>query len=241
MSGVSNAPLAIVAFKWGRKYSSYHVNVMRRMVARNLRLGHEFVCVTDDPAGLDPEIRIVPFGTRIWRRMRGAKLHGVRCRAFGADMAEIIGPRFAWIDLDVVITGDITPLLDRPEDFVITATPRPPLPYNASMVLMTAGSRREVHERWTEADYHRLGEQLGRERGVPFGTVSDEGWITVCLGDDEATWGTADGVYYFRHHLDRGRRRLPADARMVIMNGKAYDPALRQWQVLAPWICEHWR
>lgn len=233
--------LQIVAFKWGSRYTSRHVNVLRSMMSRHLGLAHEIVCVTDDPAGIDPSVRIVPLDTPVWAAMRDARRCGVRIRAFGADMAGILGPRFAWIDLDVVITGDVTAIFDRPEDIVITAPPRPPLPYNGSIVLMTAGARAAVYETWTAADYTRRGEALGRARGVRHGTVSDEGWMACVLGDHEATWTRDDGIVYFRRDLDEGRKPLPADAKIVIMNGRRYDPSMPELQRRCPWIGKYWR
>lgn len=234
-------PLVILTFKWGSRYTARHVNVLRSMLARHLRLDHEIVCVTDDCAGIDPAVRIVPLNSPVWAPMRDARRCGVRIRAFAADMAEIVGPRFAWIDLDVVVTGDVTPIFARTEDFVITATPRPPLPYNGSIVLMAAGARRQVYETWTEADYTRRGEALGRARGVRHGTVSDEGWIACVLGDHEATWTRDDGIFYFRRDLDEGRKALPADARIVLLNGRRFDPSFPELQRRCPWIAEHWR
>jgi hypothetical protein len=64
-------------------------------------------------------------------------------------MAEIIGPRFVSLDLDVVVTGDLTPLFERTEDFVIWAWPFRGTLYNGTMWMMDAGARAKV---WTEFD-----------------------------------------------------------------------------------------
>ena len=78
------------------------------MVARHYRRAHRFVCITDDAKGIDGDIRTVP----IWNdfaHLRGP--NGVNCyrrlRAFSAEAADLIGPRFVSLDLDCVITADV--------------------------------------------------------------------------------------------------------------------------------------
>jgi hypothetical protein len=257
-------PLQICTFKWGTKYGAEHVARLGRMLSRNLTLPWEYVVISDDPAD---EAVLFPGGSclasryiPLWDDLRTAKLCGVRLRAFGRDMGERIGPRFAWIDLDVVITGNVDHLFLRPEPFVSAQPPRPPMPINGSLVMMDAGFAPEVFEHWTAARYKLAGEELTRRYGVPAGTESDEGWMWYALG---ATYGDSriypigtpvsryparrrgilsreDGVYYFRRDLDSGRLPLPSNARLVIMNGRAFDPALPKWQARAPWILRHW-
>jgi hypothetical protein len=124
---------------------------MSRMVRANLAIPHEIVAVTDYPAHAFPsDIRVVPIWPdlvndagvgmgRCWRRLR----------AFAPEMAELIGPRFVWMDLDAVVMGDLTPLLTRPEDLVLWRSNTTSCPYNGSMVLMTAGCRAQVWSEWT--------------------------------------------------------------------------------------------
>ena len=84
-------------YRWNSQfiYSAEHVNKLYRAVHRNLRLRHEFVCITDIPAGIDPAIRIVP----LWNDDRNLGGSYVRLRAFAADMRDVLGPRFVCFDL----------------------------------------------------------------------------------------------------------------------------------------------
>lgn len=236
--------LTICAFKWGDKYTLDHVGRLRLMLARNLTIPWEMALISDDPDDAHftskAGIRHIP----LWPEMRDAKLCGVRLRAFGADMAGVIGPRFAWVDLDVVITGNVDHIFGRKEPFVALSTPQGPLAYNGSLVMMDAGARAEVLGKWTPAAYSGLQEHYDR-LGMPAGGVSDEGWMTAVLGPDEARinggWHRRDdGVYFMRKDLAGGRKPLPADARMVIMNGRAFDPSFPAMQRL-PWVRQHWR
>ena len=64
-SGSLEVTLSIVTFKWkpiGNYRSIFgpeQVKVMRSMVARNYPEPHRFICVTDDPAGLE-DVETVP-------------------------------------------------------------------------------------------------------------------------------------------------------------------------------------
>src|SRR5687768_8979751 len=126
--------LQICTFKWGNKYTLDHVARLHNMLARNLTLPWRFNLITDDPGdrvfedlapNVFPGVRVLP----LWEEMRDAKLCGVRLRAFGSDMREMIGERFAWIDLDVVITGNVDHIFSRPEPFIALSTPQGPLAY----------------------------------------------------------------------------------------------------------------
>jgi len=57
---LSDATRYVVCLKYGTKYSADYVNKLYNMVKRNLTLGHEFVCYTEDATGIDPAIRIEP-------------------------------------------------------------------------------------------------------------------------------------------------------------------------------------
>lgn len=234
--------LDVVCFKW-RPPTGYRstfgpetVNVLRAMVARHYRKPHRLTCITDDPAGIDADVRIVP----LWSDYADVPSpHGGknpacyrRLKVFSAEAAEIIGPRFVTIDLDVVITGDLSALWDRPEDFVMwgDTNPLPGSHYNGSMLLMTAGARRQV---WDRFDPHTSPAHALKARCWG----SDQGWVSYCLGPGEARWNKADGVYSYRNHL-QSTGALPPNARVVVFHG-AVDPWDARAQAL-PWVRQHW-
>jgi hypothetical protein len=235
-------PLSVVCWKW-RSRPGYRsafgpdaVNVLRRMVARHYPDPHRFICVTDDPQGLDPEVTVVP----LWDEFaevpnpNGALQPSCyrRLKAFSADAVQWFGERFVSVDLDTVIVNDLRPLWNRPEDFVIWGETNPRSFYNGSMWLMTAGARRQVYDDFDPQTSPREAHRHGR-----FG--SDQGWISHRLGPGEAMWGRDDGVYSFRVHLNSGTTALPADARMVMFHGKE-DPWCPLGQRLE-WVREHYR
>lgn len=210
--------LTICCWKWGNRFEAKHVNVLRSMLARHVHVDHELVCVTDDPRGLDGDIRTAPI-TEF--------LDTPRCRRrmamFNGDFAEVVGPRFLSIDLDVVIVDDITPLVTRTAPLVGWRV-RHAQVYSGSFFLMDTGALHGLY-RMFAAD------PVGFPKKVQAnGTPSDQAMLNWYLKHIHrwpiAEWTEQDGlVTYFgdgyeRHeHLGVGptHRQLPAGARIVVL------------------------
>jgi hypothetical protein len=234
--------LSVVTFKWKAdgyrsKFTGEHVNVMRNMVRRNYPHPHRFICITDDPTGIDAGIEIVP----LWNDHAEVKNptwpNGPHCyrrlKVFAPEFEAIAGKRFVCIDLDCVITGDLCVLWNRPEEFVSYASRELHRHYNGSMFMMTAGSRRQVWETFDPATSPQLAKRKGY-RG------SDQAWINYCLGPGEATWTWDDGVFpYPAYVLKKRQGRLPENARVVVFWGKP-DPWDEAALVRSPWIRDYY-
>ena len=235
--------LTIVTWKWKPPPQGYRstfgpetVNTVASMVARHYPHPHRVVCVTDDPKGIDSSIGIVPLWTDLSDVPSPHGGHQPSCyrrlKAFSPEAVKWFGPRFVSLDLDCVITGDLSPLWNRPEEFIIWGETNPRSFYNGSMWMMTAGSRAKV---WTTFQ-PRISPWQAKQNGR-FG--SDQGWISHCLGRGEAMWGRKDGVYSFRVHLNAGLRSLPESARIVFFHGR-HDPWSAHCQAI-PWIRKHYQ
>lgn len=219
-------PITAVTWRWTpppgyrSTFGPETVNTLKRMLRRHCPAITRMVCVTDDPAGIDSDIEAIP----LWPDyLEVPSPHGAtrpscyrRLRAFAPDIASVFGPRFVMLDLDCVITGDLTPLLDRPEDFVAWNGTHRQNHYNGSMMLLRAGTRPQV---WADFDPARSPREA-HEAGF-YG--SDQAWISHRLGPGEATWTKADGVYSYRNDLRRFSNYLPPDARIVFFHGRV-DP-----------------
>ena len=215
-------------YRWNKRfrYTYEHVNNLRAMVRRHLHIPHEFVCITDDPSGVDHDIRIIP----LWDDLRELGGCYVRLKVFSETMRDIIGHRFVSMDLDAIICKDITPLISRQEPFIAIANKLPGTYYCGSMFMMDAGARKEV---WEKFDYTIAMEDKKKTKSV--GT--DQAWISYWLGKNESTWGRLDGVcMYYRL---RRRETLPGHVKMVFFSGP-YDPSQPHLQQNHPWIGEHW-
>jgi hypothetical protein len=238
--------LRICTFKWKARpdyrsqFTSAHVNVLRHMVDRHYTDPHEFVCITDDAAGIEPGIRVI----KLWDDHADVRSpHGMhqpscyrRLKLFSKEAKDFIGERFVCLDLDTVIVGDMRPLWNRPEDFCIwgdSGAPGKRTWYNGSMFMLRAGTRTKV---WTEFVPSRSPREA-RNAGC-FG--SDQGWLSFILGKGEARWTERDGCYSYRVHVQpRGAERLPDNAKIVFFHGK-HDPWGYGVHDL-PWVKEFWR
>jgi hypothetical protein len=235
------SPLTFVSWRW-RSPVGYRsvfepstVYALRDMIQRHYPHPHRFCCVTDEPKAL-PGIETI----RMWED--GAAIpspsgrHNPSCyrrlKVFAPDAGKLFGERLVSMDLDTVIVGDLTPLFDRTEDFVIWGeSDFKSQWYNGSLWMLRTGTRTKV---WTEFDEDKspLIAQRAGARG------SDQGWISYVLGKKEATWGRKDGVYSFRKHIFAAGGALPPDAKIVCFHGHV-DP----WHYRAQqfkWIREHY-
>ncbi|MGE4340359.1 MAG: hypothetical protein AB7E55_31075 [Pigmentiphaga sp.] len=214
------------------------MNVLYRMVKRWYSKPFRLICITDDPSVIVPEVE----GAPLWQdflSLRNPTWPTIapncypRLRAFSKEFKALAGERFVCIDLDVVITGDLMPLWDRPEDFVIYASAKAKNHYNGSMWMMRAGCRSEVWEDFDPVESPKLANRAGNQG-------SDQGWIQYRLGKKEAIWTVKDGIYSYRGDMKWSQKCLPADARIVVFHGipKPWDKKARD---TSPWIDAYYR
>lgn len=235
--------LDICCFKWKSppgyrsNFGPQAVNVLASMVARNYQKPHRFTCITDDANGISQHIRIIP----LWMDHSNiSSPHGNRnpscyrrLKLFSTEAKDLIGPRIVALDLDVVITGDMIPVWDRPDDFIIWKNASPPTPYNGSMFLLKAGSRSQV---WDQ--FHPVKSPQKTRAANIFG--SDQAWISYILGKGEKMWDESDGIYSYRVHMGlKNNYKLPENAKMVVFHG-ADDPWGHNAQ-RHKWVRENWR
>lgn len=212
-------------YRFGLRYTADHVNRLNRMLGRHLK-SHELVCVTDTPEGIDSDVRIVP----LWDDHRNIGGTYVRMKLFSPEMKDLIGERFALMDLDCVITGPLDPLFETDADFVTTRSSHHETHYNTGFFLLRAGSRKEVWERFSPP---------GSLRDIALsGAIGwEQAWISLVLGPNEKTWGKDEGILNFRRDVEG--RNLPDGARAVFFPGD-YDPSDEKLRATNPWIETHW-
>lgn len=117
MPTLSQSPVNVLCMKWGTRYGPEYVNRLYRGVRRHLQRPHRFVCFTDDTAGLEAGVEALPLPPlglpdghpdQRWRKLA----------LLGEDLFGLTGTAL-FLDLDLVIVDDITPLLDLPGRLLI--------------------------------------------------------------------------------------------------------------------------
>jgi hypothetical protein len=148
---------------------------------------------------------------------------------FDPDMKAVLGDRYVQLDLDTVITGDITPMLDRPEDLVINrALGVGGKGYNGSAWLHTTGTYSSI--------YSEFDPDLAIEASKKGFIGSDQAWFRYHLGLGAVpTFGPEDGSYQYRSFRRTGDQ-LPEDARIVFFAGQQ-----KPWDLDHHWIKQHYQ
>jgi hypothetical protein len=188
--------LTVLTWLWNQpggrtKFTTEHVWIWADMVSRNLGIPHRLACVTTE-WDLPPNVaRINPPGDfeKIQPKWGPHKPNCFRrLSMFRRDAADIFGERFVCMDLDCVIGGRLDRLFNRKDDLVLFKGTVADRPYNGSMMLIRAGCRPQVYEKFNQAGADASGEAF---------TGSDQAWLAHCLGWGEKTWSERDGVFWY--------------------------------------------
>jgi hypothetical protein len=240
--------LNVVTFLWDSpgyrsKYSIEHVEIMRRMVARHYSGAHRFHCVTDRLKNLhDVHHDNNMSWHKLWDDYADVQNpHGAgnpscyrRLKLWSEWARETIGERILQIDLDMVLVDSVDTLWNRPEPCVLWADNlNKTSPYNGAMQLFTPGGElgRKVWEGFDPVRSPKKGKAAGY-----FG--SDQAWIALALGPNEARWKADDGAVSWRVHCKPNGGDLPKGAKVVNFHGQE-DPWTLSDRVA--WIAEHYR
>ncbi|MFH7327112.1 hypothetical protein [Desulfurivibrio sp. C05AmB] len=246
----------VVCMKWGKVYGPEYVNILYRMVRRNLTVPFRFVCLTDDPAGLDPGIETMPIPSF----PEPSPEHYRKCQAwrklllFAKPFADLEGKIF-FLDLDVVIVGNLDVFFAYSDKLAIIENWSQPnrLIGQASAICFPVG-----------AYHHLLDNYLADRNGIAAKFETEQKYITRALGKDNFAYFPDEWCRSFKMHCLPGGilnsfiapTGIPAKARVIVFHGNPNPPdALagvwgkpvpwykRFYKTLkpTPWIAEYWR
>lgn len=121
-----------ICIKWGQTaYTADDVNRLHSGLKLHSRLPIKLYCVTDSTKGISPEVCCIPLENEPFEKAmqeaasRATKTNGAlrKIGVFRPDLIPgLLGP-LLFLDLDVVITGDIDPLFDFQTGKVCMAPP----------------------------------------------------------------------------------------------------------------------
>ena len=108
----------VICMKWGTLYAPDYVNVLYNACRANITGPFRFVCLTENTAGLRPEVETFPIPDMgltpaMWKKGGWPKLS-----VLAADLYGLTG-RALFIDLDSVILGSLDAMFDMPAPLVV--------------------------------------------------------------------------------------------------------------------------
>lgn len=234
--------ISVVTWLWAattphRRFCTDYVNTECRMFARNLGVPHRFLCIADEPHGLDTRVEFIetPAAAREVGELRtpeGSRFPSCyrRLWMFSRE-ARMLGDLVLLVDIDLILMRPIPDLLEPVANFVGW---RPAIGWGASdrvaggIYLLKTGMHTSVWESFRGVPSISAARREGY-RG------SDQAWISYQLGRDATIWPRNSGIYSIRDMKD-GAAPLPPDARLVQFNGPT-----KPWDSKLPWVREHWR
>ena len=103
----------VLTMKWGKAYAADYVNVLYGGVKAHLPGEFRFVCLTDDPTGIRPEVECMPIPD-MGLPARGFTSGAWPKIAVFKPKHDGLTGRALFIDLDSMICGDLTAMFDQP-------------------------------------------------------------------------------------------------------------------------------
>lgn len=188
--------LTVVCVKWGDKYSDEWVYKLRGMVARNLSMPHEFVCMTDKAVDGVDCIPCAPDLPSWWSKV-------------GLFRPGILPGKKLYIDLDVIITAPIdgmvqfTDRLQAPDDFSYSLiNPKQGLGPDMRRLLGGDGTVNSSVMLWADDDACDIWQQFQPEKMAE--VHGDQNWITQCLWPDRLQLLPPGWVCSYKYHIMQG-------------------------------------
>jgi hypothetical protein len=180
--------LACVWVRGHRNYGVEYVERLKNMVARHTSKQFNMVCLSDR---IDAHL---PCHTFEIQREDGFAWWEKR-KLFKLDRVMSNGGRILYLDLDVIIMGDLDPIIDYPADFAISPCSAPNWQgkdglvcvkgYNSSVMVWNDGARRQFHDAWTPDVAMRLwGDQDWYKEISPNEAVMPAEWFERLSGTE---------------------------------------------------------
>jgi len=241
-----SATRVILCMKWGSKYGPEYVNRLYAMVRRHLKGEFKFVCLTDRTEGIRDEVQCLPIPEltlpngepeRGWKKLTTfeADLHGLRGTAL-------------FLDLDVVITDDITPFFEVPGEFLIIHDWKRPwrVTGNSSVYRFQLGAHADVLQQFRE-NQAKAKAEFRNEQAFLSDVLHKQGKLQYW----DSSWCASYKYHCIPWWPSSFWREpfIPKGARILIFHGVMNPPdALAgrnngNWRHARParWIADHWR
>lgn len=245
----------ILCLKWGTRYPAHYVNRLFNSVSRHTTIPFVFYCCTEDPSGLDENVRVIPFPSDPDLPGRGWPDILVKLMLTADGFGDLSGPTL-FLDLDIVITGNLDCFFSYcpGENCIIHnwVSPRKLLfrekPHvgNSSVFRFEAGKSDYIYQTFLQEKARAADTKI-------FNT--EQAFLTYAM--EKCVWWPDDWVRSFKFHCRRTfplnyviPPKLPEGCRILAFHGKP-DPdesivgfkgkRPNHRTLPAPWIRDHWK
>ena len=221
------APLRVVCVKWGNRYGPEWVYRLQAMVAQNLAISHDFLCVTDDPIpGIDC-IDCAPDLPGWWAKI-------------GLFRPGLLGGLNLYFDLDVIIRENIDGLLETAKPGRLSArddfsyslvSPKAGIGDETRRLLGGVGTINSSVMLWHDDDARKVWDDFRPEKMEE--VHGDQNWITQALWPEHLNLIPNAWICSYKYHVLRGEPVAP----VVVFHGEpkvtqlsSDDPLRRIWE-----------
>ena len=209
------ARLVVTCVYWGDKYPVEYVHKLKAMVEKRLHIEHDFICLSDrDIEGINTkrlEMKVEGWWNKISLFMPWSFPYGAR---------------ILYLDLDVVVTGDLNTLIYQWTDKALTMI------YNFGPNRSHAAHNSSVMM-WTHGDSRVVDIYVQFNSKVASALHGDQCWIWRVLKDDIANW-PKELIQSYKYDC-RGKNINPM-TRVVIFHGDPKPHEVKDNFVLQNWI-----
>jgi hypothetical protein len=185
--------LNVVCYKWGKRYSAEDVNILRASVARHLKISHRFFCVTEDGAGLAPDIEIRPLPQNA---MIG---NGPKISTFSEGFLGLSPDDYVVsLDVDIVIVDALDFLAQAPEKTFIIAKHRSRRSISrghGAVYRVKVGSHRKIWDDFVVDPHGWAAKYPGMKSGNKF---SEQRWLEHQFAGRDMEFFEPNKVLIFR-------------------------------------------
>ncbi len=246
----------ILTMKWGTLYGPHYVNRLYWSVERNLNRKFRFVCFTDNPSGIIPEVECFPM---IDVKVPGSvkDLRWPKLGVFRKDIANLEGTCL-FLDLDVLVVDSLDCIFDyKPGSFSISHTWWTPFKHwkanlqnrlkegNTSVFRFEANALEFIVDEF-ESNAVEIAEKY----------FSEQLYVTQRL-INQLEWFPEPWIRSFRRHCRPTiplntilQPKIPKEAKIIAFHGRpkmdeaavgfASDRPFRGCRP-TPWIYKHWK
>ena len=120
-----------VTMKWGSAtlggtrdaFTATHINNIQTMLEKTQSQPFKLFCLTDTPEGLDDAVEYIPLPDSVKQMIRGAQGNFAKLYLFSQEFRKRMAQNFVFLDIDVVLCGDVSDVFARDDGLVILEGP----------------------------------------------------------------------------------------------------------------------